>query len=509
VSGPPNPLGDHRSVWLDALEPRIRPALEEGTSKADVVVAGGGITGLTTALLLAREGRSVVLLEATRIGSGSTGNSTAKITSQHGTTYARIRRTHGSDGARVYGEANERAKEWIADLVETEGIDCDFRRRDAFLYAATEDELPDVESEAEASEAAGLPATLTDDVPLPFETHGALRFTNQAEFHPQKYLNALADLFEDAGGAIHEATRAMRVQGGSTVRVHTDAGAVVEAEHLVVATLMPFLDRGLFFARAFPDRSYVITARIDGEPQDGMLINAGSPTRSIRSVVHGDEELLMIGGEGHSVGSSDSRPERFERLAEFASRHWEVERVLHRFSAQDYIPDDHVPYIGPINPLQRNVLVATGLKKWGISGGTVAAELFADRIAGRDNPAAGLFSSTRIKPIAEAPRFVSENAQVPLHLVGDRIRDRPRRDIEELEPGEGGIVSRDGSKVAGYRDDAGELHAVSTRCTHLGCQVRWNAAERTWDCPCHGSRFDVDGDVLNGPAVKPLARQDD
>ena len=294
------------------------------------------------------------------------------------------------------------------------------------------------------------------------------------------------------------------VDGGPPSRLRTAGGAEIEAGHIVIATLIPFLDRGLFFARAFADRSYVVTARIAGDPQQGMLINPGSPTRSIRSVVDGGDELLMIGGEGHSVGSSDAQPERYERLAEFAHRHWDVELVKHRFSSQDFIPTDHVPFVGPINAFQSRVLVATGMKKWGITGGTVAAELLADRIGGRENESAALFSSTRFKPIAEAPRFLSENSRVPLHMIGDRIRDRPTRDIKELEPGEGGIVFKDGSKVAGFRDDAGELHSVSTRCTHLGCQVRWNAAERSWDCPCHASRFDADGAVLNGPAVDPL-----
>ena len=249
----------------------------------------------------------------------------------------------------------------------------------------------------------------------------------------------------------------------------------------------------------------MITASVAGPPQEGMLINAGSPTRSIRSVPDGDEELLMVGGEGHSTGSSEAKPERYEKLAEFARRHWDVERIEHRWSSQDFVPDDGVPYIGPVHPLSKRIHVATGLKKWGMTGGTVAAELLADRIAGRDNPAAKLFSSTRIKPLAEAPKFISENARVPLHMVGDRLRDRGGRPIEDLEPGEGAIVSAPSGKVAGYRDPAGELHAVSTRCTHLGCQVRWNGAEWTWDCPCHASRFGVDGNVLNGPAVEPLA----
>ena len=214
--------------------------------------------------------------------------------------------------------------------------------------------------------------------------------------------------------------------------------------------------------------------------------------------------MLLVAGEGHHVGSGAAQPERYERLIEFARRHWEVDSIEHRWSAQDYSPDDGVPYVGRIHLRSRRVYVATGLKKWGITGGTVAASLICDAIAGRENPWAKLFSSTRVRPLAEGPGLTLENAQVGLHFVGDRILRRGARAIGDLAPGEGDIVNAGGRKVAGYRDEEGRLHAVSTRCTHLCCQVRWNSAERTWDCPCHGSRFSPQGAVLNGPAVRRL-----
>jgi glycine/D-amino acid oxidase-like deaminating enzyme/nitrite reductase/ring-hydroxylating ferredoxin subunit len=441
------------------------------------------------------------------VGTGTTGHSTAKVTSQHGITYARLRLTHGTGGARTYADANERAKEWIARVVEEERIDCDFRRRDAYLFATSWIERRLIEREAAAARGSGLPAELVDDVPLPYETKGALRFAHQAEFHPQKYLLGLAARLEELGVPIYEHTRAIAVEGGERKTVRVAGGGSIEADHVVVATLMPFLDRGVFFARAYPNRSYVITARIRGEPPQAMLINPGSPTRSIRSVPADGEELLMIGGEGHHTGASEALPDRYEALIEYARRHWDVQSVEHRWSSQDFVADDSVPYVGPVNPLDDRILIVTGLKKWGITGGTVAAELIRDRLAGRENEAASMFSSTRIDPIGEAPKFLLENSKVGLRFLGDRIRERGSRSLEDLAAGEGGIVSGPEGKVAGYRDESGALHAVSTRCTHLGCQVRWNGAERTWDCPCHGSRFTVDGDVLNGPAVDPLGRR--
>jgi glycine/D-amino acid oxidase-like deaminating enzyme/nitrite reductase/ring-hydroxylating ferredoxin subunit len=493
------------SVWLDGAATAARPPLE-GDHSFDVAVVGGGITGLTTALLLARQGRSVCVLEQHRVASGTSGHTTAKVTSQHHLTYARLRRTHGADGAATYGAAMEAAKEQVAGLA-TEGIDCDLRRRPAYVYATRAGERVLIEREARAATEAGLPAHLDDDVPLPFPTLGGLRFDDQVELHAGKYLHGLADLLEAAGGVIFEDTRAVAVTEGDQCTVRTDRGSV-DADHVVVATTLPFLDRGLFFARAHPQRSYVVTARVRSGQPDAMLISAAPPTRSLRSVPVAGEELLMVGGEGHHVGSFLAGPERYERLASFAEKHWDVLSFEHRWSAQDYLPADGVPYIGRLHLGTRRIHVATGFKKWGMTAGTLAGMLLTDAIVGRPNDWAPMFASTRVRPLAEGRRVLTENTRVGVRFVADRVVAPGLRSIEQLERGEGGIVSANGSKVAGYRDDHGDLHAVSSRCTHLGCQVAWNRAERTWDCPCHGSRFQPDGDVIEGPATRPLERRD-
>jgi glycine/D-amino acid oxidase-like deaminating enzyme/nitrite reductase/ring-hydroxylating ferredoxin subunit len=486
------------SVWIDTGPPQ--PALPEldGHVRADVAVIGGGIVGVTTALLLREAGANVVLLDGDRIGCGVTGHTTAKLSSQHGMIYARLRSTFGLDGARLYGDANEAALDWIARRVEQDAIDCDFRRKASYAYVTSN--RAKAEEEADAAAEAGLPAAFTETTPLPYAVAGAVRFDGQAEFHARKYLLALAERLD---GGVYERSRAVEVDTDEDCVVKTPGGRVT-ADRVVVATHYPFLDRSLAFARVRPERSYAIACRIAGRPPDGMFISADSPTRSVRAVPVDGGELLLAGGEGHRTGSGGDTEERYRRLERFAREHWDVESVEYRWSAQDGITIDSVPYVGRLTPRSDRVLMATGFAKWGMTGGTAAALLLADLLEGRDNAWASLFDPYRFKPRASVPRLIKENAEVGLHFAGDRLRRPGHRSIEDLRRGEADIVGHDGSRVAAYRDESGAVTAVSPSCTHLGCQVNWNRAEKSWDCPCHGSRFAPDGTVLEGPAVHRL-----
>jgi glycine/D-amino acid oxidase-like deaminating enzyme/nitrite reductase/ring-hydroxylating ferredoxin subunit len=493
----------HESVWVDTgPEQPALPRLEDHV-RADVVVIGGGIAGITTALLLKEAGVRVVLLEAGRLARGVSGYTTAKVSSQHGLIYARLSSRFGADAARTYGSANQAALEWIARRVREQAIDCDFRRRPSYAYVSEGGDRSQAEDEAAAAAAAGLPATLTDAAPLPYATGAAVRFDDQAEFHARKYLLALADALHGDGCEVFERSHAVEVDDDERCVVKTPGGRVT-ADHVVVATHYPFLDRSLAFARVHPQRSYALACRIAGAPPEGMFISADSPTRSVRAVPLDGDELLLVGGEGHRTGSGGDTEERYARLERFAQEHWDVESVEYRWSAQDNTTVDGVPYVGRLTPRSSQVLMATGFAKWGMTGGTAAAMLLSDLVLGRDNGWAGLFDPNRIELRAGAPRFVEENARVGLRFVGDRIAKRGTRPIESLAPGEGDIVRHAGEKVAGHRRDDGTLVAVSPSCSHLGCQVTWNRAERSWDCPCHGSRFAPEGDVLQGPAVHRL-----
>ena len=493
------------SPWLaSAPTPGYVPLA--GDRRVDVCVIGAGITGVTAALLLAEAGRSVAVVEMDEVCAGVTGYTTAKVSALQGQTYKQVRSKHSAEATRIYAQAQLAGLELVARWVDERGIDCDFRRKPDHTYAATEKDVKTVEQIAEAAREAGLPVQETTDSDLPYDVHAAVRLDDQAEFHPRKYLLALAAALPE--GSIHEKTRVTGVSEGSPCRVETDRG-VVEADDVIVATHYPMLDRGLFFARLVPERSYALGVRVNGPSPQGMWISTGGTSRSIRSHPLGDGELLIVGGEGHQTGEHGDATERYATLERFARDHWDVTEVEYRWAAQDPQPADHLPYVGAVWPRSKHLLTATGYHKWGLTNGTMAAMILADRLLERENPWAATFDSNRFTPKASAPALLKENVKTGLHFFGDRLAPYVgSRKVEDLQPGEGAIVTDGGKPVAAFRDDDGTVTALSPACTHLGCYVKFNDAERTWDCPCHGSRFDKNGTVIEGPAVQDLEPRD-
>jgi glycine/D-amino acid oxidase-like deaminating enzyme/nitrite reductase/ring-hydroxylating ferredoxin subunit len=489
-------------LWIATSPAPAFPELR-GRVEVDVAVVGGGITGLTAALLLTRAGHSVALVEAGRVASGATGYTSAKVSSLHGLTYADLVETHGEDTARSYAEAAQGGLGQVAALVEGDGIEADFERMPAFTYVLDDERITDVEREADAARRLGLPASLTTEAGLPFPVAAAVRFEDQAVFHPRRYCLGLARLLVAEGGRVFERSPATDIAEGNPCTVSTPEGHVL-ATHVVQATLLPFHDPGGFFAKTAPSRSYCIAARVEGPVPEGMYLSADGPTRSTRPHRSAEGTFLVVGGEGHKVGQDPDTRGRYEALERWARESFRIGSIDYRWSAQDYMPADGVPYVGKLSPRAERLWVATGFRKWGMTSGTAAAMILTDLISGHHNPWAAAFEATRIKLGAAARKLLRENADVARRFVGDRIAGLVAPDAGELAPGEGGIVKLGRDRVAAYRDEEGRLHARSPACTHLGCLVAFNTAERTWDCPCHGSRFAVDGSVVQGPALEDL-----
>jgi glycine/D-amino acid oxidase-like deaminating enzyme/nitrite reductase/ring-hydroxylating ferredoxin subunit len=503
-AGMPLPLPPvSRSLWLDEIDQPTYPPYGGDDRRYDVAVVGGGITGLTAAAVLKRAGLSVVVLERRRIGAVTSGNTTAKVTVLHGLRYARIARAHGADAAAAYAAANLAALTWVA--TQAEGVDCQFERAPALTYTVDPARRAALEEEVRALTAAGVPARLVTETDLPFPVAAAVRVEDQGQFDPVPYLDALAREVDGAGSAVHEGTRVTGVRGGEPGTVATSAGEL-RARHVVLATGIPFPDRGLFFARVEPHRSYALAVRAPQPHPDGMFLGVDAPTRSVRRARVGAEEVLVVGGNGHKVGHGHPLLWREQDLADWAATHLGATEVTHRWSAQDYAPVDGLPYVGRLWPFAEHVFVATGFDKWGMTNGTAAALMLTDLVLGRRNPWVGTLSSTRLAPRASALPAARANADVAARLARDWLT--PASPAGEDPPEGQGRVWRRGVVKTGTATVDGVVTTVSATCTHLGGVVTWNDAECTWDCPLHGSRFSADGSLLEGPATTALPVHD-
>lgn len=481
------------------------PSLTNDTL-VDVAIVGGGIAGITAGILLKRAGKNVALLEADQIATGVSGHTTAKVTSLHQLVYAQLIKSVGEERARIYANSNQTAIERVAKFVEEEKIDCDFSRTSAYTFAETTETLNDIHSEVEAAVKLGLPASFVTETSLPFAIAGAVKFDNQAQFHARKYLLHLAKLIAGNGSYVFENTRVLNVEEGNPSRVVTATG-IVRARDVIIATNAPILDQGLFFAKNYAKRSYIVAARIDrAKSPQGMYIGTGNNYYSIRTTPAPDGGLLLlVGGGGHKVGTVTDTQERYLKLEAYVRSRFGVEEFEYRWSTQDMVSFDQLPYIGKVAPFSNHLYVATGFSLWGMSKGTLAGMLLSDLILGIDNPWLKLYDSTRATPFVTV-ESLKNNLEVGFHWVGDRLKGLENSSFADVEREEGKLLTINGHKIAAYRDEQGQIHAVSATCTHLGCIVNWNSAEKSWDCPCHGGRFSCDGKVLHGPPVKNLKR---
>ena len=497
------------SVWRDRHPvPPLAPADVSG--EWDVVVIGAGITGLTTAALLARAGSTVLVLEARHLGAGTTGGSTAKVSVQQGTQFSRIARRHPVSVLRKYADANVEALAWVERFCAEH--DVAVQHRSAYTYATTPSGLRSVRSELAALHRGGVEkATWVDDLALPFRVRGAVMVPDQLQLDPLELLDALAAEARTHDATIVEGARVHRVNRGHgdlPYDLVTDVGSA-RAGTVVVATNMPILDRGAFFARAKPARSYGLAFRTSEPAVDAMYLSADTPTRSLRDTpaAGGDGSLLLVGGDGHKTGAATSEHSHLDGLREWTLGHYPGAVETHAWSAQDYVPHHALPWVGPILPGADRLLVAGGYSKWGMTNGVAAALALAGRILGGHQEWAAAFDPWSSRELAGLPESARLNASVAVELTTGWLRPLLTLGSGEVDEGAGEVrFDRIGTPTAVCRVDGVE-HAVSGVCSHLGGIVRWNDAERSWDCPLHGSRFDPEGRLLEGPATCGLRRR--
>ncbi len=503
-------------MWLDTARPARRPPLTADT-RADVCVIGAGIAGVTTAYLLGKEGRSVVLIEDGTPGCGMTGMTTAHLSDVIDDRYTEMIRLHGEDGAQLACDSHRSAIARIESICQQEQIDAEFRRVSGYLFLSPEHDESFLDEEMDAARHACLEVEKLTRAPVEgFESGPCLHFPRQAQFHPLKYLNGVLDAFTRGGGRLYGGVRAIKVHGGSTAEVETAAGPRIIAKAVVVATNSPFVDLFAIHTKQAPYYSYVVAARLPhGAVTPALYWDTHDPYHYVRlqrttsRELVGDNgdpvDLLIVGGEDHKTAQESDTEERFTALETWMRQHYPAAGPIEfRWSGQVMETQDGLAFIGR-NPLDaNNVYVATGDSGMGMTHGTIAGMLICDLIQGRPNRWASLYDPSRIRAGAVGD-FLRENLNVAAQY-GAWLTPGEVKSVDEITPNTGAVIREGPTKIAVFRDEAGAVHRLSAVCTHLGCIVAWNKAASTWDCPCHGSRFDASGRVVNGPASQDLKK---
>lgn len=491
--------------WRDSIDFPSFSSLKEDM-KVDVAIIGAGITGITTAYLLGKAGYKVALLEAGKILNGTTGHTTAKITAQHGLIYDELIHHFGEEKTQLYYQANMNARDFIKNVISELQIDCDFSEEDAYIYTNSESYMEKIHNELEAYKRLRISSDYVETIPFNIPIMGAIVMKNQAQFHPLKYLTKLVEEFIKLGGQIFEQTTAIDVAEGSNPAVITRDNHKIICDYVVSCSHFPFYDlKSFFFTRMYAERSYIISLKTEQKYPGGMYLSAEEPKRSIRSTSSKGEQFILIGGENHKTGHGIDTLTHYEALANFSRDVFGTHDIRYRWSAQDLTTLDNIPYIGPITSANQNILVATGYRKWGMTNGTAAAMLIQDLILKKDTPFLDVYTPSRFNADPSIKNFITQNADVAGQLLKGKLEFIPK-DPSDVANGQGAVVIVNGQRAGAYRDSDGQLHLVDTTCTHIGCELSWNHGDHTWDCPCHGSRFSIDGEVVEGPAKKPLKK---
>jgi glycine/D-amino acid oxidase-like deaminating enzyme/nitrite reductase/ring-hydroxylating ferredoxin subunit len=496
--------GACESLWQASAEEYItkNSAVEKFY---DVAIAGGGITGITTALLLQKAGKKCIVFEAYNLCFGTTGGTTAHLNTLLDNPYTTISKNFGEDNAKLVADASKEAIELVKNHIQEYKIDCEFEDASAYLFAQTDDQVKELKSIHDACRDVKLKVVYADSLPLNIHCKKAMIVDGQAKFHPVKYVHALAKAFEDAGGVIVQQCRVEDVENNQTVKIKTSKGDY-ESQYFIYATHIP-MGINLLHLRCAPYRSYAMAVSLQDEKYPGDLFyDMYDPYHYIRSQKIGDKTYLIVGAEDHKTGHIENTNECFDKLEAYTKRHFNISNIDYKWSSQYFEPADTLPYIGHLPGQENNILVATGYGGNGMTYSHIAAVTLRSILLNEDDPKIKLFNPNRIKPVAGFVSFLSHNADVAKEFASKLLGYEKLEKSADLKSGNGKVVKYEGETVALHKDENGSLHAVNPVCKHMKCSVAWNEAEQTWDCPCHGARYAVNGIVVTGPANRDLEK---
>ena len=491
------------SLWIETTKNEINLKSLERDEEADICIVGAGLFGLTTAYYLTKCGKKVVVLEKDKIGEKVSGNTTGKITSQHELFYKHLIDDYGEEYAKKYLEANEEAIKNIKQIIQAENIECEFSEQKAYVYTTKQDEVNEIEQEVEAVNKLGKNAKFVNQIDLPIKIKGAIQFEGQAQFHPRKYMIGLAQKILQHNKIFENTTVTDIEKDGDKYKIVTNNGNVY-SKYVVIASHYPIINMpGFYFTKMYQSTSYLIAIETKKNLPQGMYINVKEPIYSFRTAKYNGKDILLIGGRGHKTGDAIPDNNCYEELEKKAKEMYPDCKILFRWNTRDCISLDKIPYIGEFSNLMKNVYVGTGFKKWGMTFSNVSANIITDKIMGVENKYEDIFTATRVKPIKNRWEVENMIKQTVSSIALNKFKIEPYS-LDLIENNNAVILEIDGDNVGVYKDVSGKIYAVKPNCSHLGCLLAWNNVDKTWDCPCHGSRFDYTGKNIYEPAIKDL-----
>ena len=493
------------SYWVESTKQTNFPSLAKDIS-TDVLIIGGGITGILTAYMLSNSNLNITIVEADKMAMGATANTTAKITSQHDLLYDYLLNSFDFETAKGYLDSNEEAIKLVSQIIEKEKINCDFSYQDSYVYTCKKSNVQKIVDEVSSVTSLGLKAEYVTECPLPFNIEAGIKFPNQAQFHPRKYLLNLLSVLETKNINLFENSKVIDIKHVNNMyEVYTNKYKIT-TKYLVMASHYPIKNfPGMYFIKMYQDSSYAIGVELNQDVFDGMYISCDSPSYSFRNAIQSNgKKLLIVGGSGHKTGDSSCNIEdSYINLENYIKSIYPKAKIKYKWMTEDCVSLDKIPYIGEFSNFLPNMYVATGYKKWGMTTSHVAAKIISDKILNIENPYEKIYTATRLKPIKNSKEFGNMLKQSAYSLAINKLTP-PIISYSELTNDSGGVVNYNGKKLGIYKDNDGKKFAVLPYCKHLGCELSWNNLEKTWDCPCHGSRYDYTGKIITEPTTENL-----